>query len=573
MKILRLKRALSLSILAAMTGCAVQGIGTWPGGPTSRPDPGDPAAGPGSGSAAEPGLGGPADGGLEPVDPGREVLRLADMPADTEFGVIVRYREGREPAAQAMGSGWRRLGLDRTAVYRAGSAEAQASAIARLARDPDVEYVEPDYPVMALMTVNDPQVGQQWPVEKIQLPAAWDLTMGARTVKVAVVDTGIDSQHPDLAGQVVGGRDFVNNDSDPDDDMGHGTHVAGTIAALTNNGVGVAGIAGGASLLAVKVLGSNGSGTVAAIADGINYAVQQGAKVINLSLGSPQSSTTLASAINSALAAGVTVVAAAGNDGTSTPMYPAAIKGVIAVGATDSSDNRSSFSNYGSWVTVAAPGSNILSTYPGGRYQAMNGTSMASPHVAGVAALVRSRHPDWSASQVKAAIETTGDPVRGFEGNLAIRRVNALKALGGGNPAPAPSVPPSPGPTAPPGPAPAPSTAPTGTPTLGPTSAPPPAPPGSDSRAPAIGSIGLSGLSSTAATIRFATDEWARGRVYYGTSFYFMNGYRDDAGGTTHAIGLVNLRPGTYYYVRIQATDAAGNRAMSATYRFRTAYY
>lgn len=550
MKIKLFNKVLPLT-LAAATGCAVQGTLA-------------PATGP------APGFGGDLDAilPLELYEPDRAVMRVGDMPPDTDFGVIVRYKEGREPAAQAMSAGWRRLGLPRTSVFRSGSRAAQESMVESLNADPDVEYAEPDFPVTALLTVDDPQVGQQWPVKKIQLPAAWDLTMGARTVKVAVIDTGIDARHPDLAGQVVGGRDFVNNDSDAHDDQGHGTHVAGTVAALTNNGVGVAGVAGGASLLAVKVLGANGSGTTAAIAEGINYAVQQGARVINMSLGSPQTNTTLTMAVNNALAAGVTVVAAAGNDGRSTPMYPAAVKGVVAVGSTDSYDNRSSFSNYGTWVTVAAPGSNILNTYPGGRYQSMNGTSMASPHVAGVAALVWSRNPGWTAAQVKTAIETTGDPVRGFESNPAIKRVNAFKAIGGSGTAPAPSPTPTAGPTAPPSPTPAPTVAPTTAPTPVPTAPPP----GHDVTAPVISGIGLSGLSSTAGTIRFSTDEWARGRVYYGTSYYYMTSYRENAGATSHAIGLTSLRPATYYYVRMEATDAAGNRTTTGTYRFMTPY-
>ena len=518
----------------------------------------------------------PAESALTSSQP----LTLKDLPADLEHRVIVRYKEGREPQVLDIESGRRTLSLARTSVFTVPSATDQDAAVARLNEDPDVEYAEPDYPGMASMAINDPQASQQWAVNKIQLPAAWDLTGGTKTVKVAIIDTGIDSKHPDLAGQVVGGRDFVNNDSDPMDDQGHGTHVAGTVAALTNNGVGVAGIAWGSSLVAVKVLGANGSGYTSAIADGINYAVSQGAKVINMSLGSSQTNTTLTTAVNNALAAGVVVVCAAGNDGRSTPMYPAAIKGVVAVGSTDSLDNRSSFSNYGTWVTVAAPGSGIVSTYKGGGYQTMSGTSMASPHVAGVAALIRSRYPDWTAAQVKAAIETTGDAVRGFESNPAIKRVNAFKAVDGGTaPAPAPTAPPTPAPapttapTAPPSTSPTPTPPPTQTPTPAPTVAPTAPPAGGDVTAPTISQIGLSGLTSTSGSIRFATSEWARGRVYYGTSPYYMSAYRDDAGGTSHSVLLSSLRPGTYYYIRIQATDASGNRATTSTYRFRTNYY
>lgn len=391
-------------------------------------------------------------------------VTLADLPVDTQHRVVVRYRSG-QPAA-----GFRTLSLSGTSVVRTASVADQAALITRLRADPDVEFAEPDYPMMALMTANDPLAKAQWAVAKIQLPAAWDLTGGSPGIKVAIVDTGIDSRHPDLTGQVVGGFDFFNRDADAADDMGHGTHVAGTVAALTNNGVGVAGVAWSSRLLAVKVLGANGSGYTSSIAEGISYAVRQGAKVINLSLGSPQNSSLLDSAVKQALAAGVTVVAAAGNDGVSTRMYPAAIPGVLAVGSSDSTDGRSSFSNHGTWVTVAAPGSSILSTYPGGRFQTMSGTSMAAPHVAGVAALVLAQHPDWSADQVKTAIATSGDPVRGFESNPAIRRVNAYRALSGIAPAPGPTAAPQPAPTAVPTPVP------THAPTPWPTYAPAPRP-------------------------------------------------------------------------------------------------
>ncbi len=460
MKLERRKHWLSLAALIAASGCAT----TAPIGPLSAPVPPD-----------------------EPHGIADRDVQLFDVPpADGEQRVIVRYKAGSESRLQSLGEGWRNLTLARTAVRTVGTADEAAAEVARLMQDPDVEYAEPDWPVMALLTPNDPQASGQWALNKLQLPAAWDVTGGSREVKVAIVDTGIDRNHPDLAGQVVGGRDFVNNDADPADDQGHGTHVAGIVAALTNNGVGVAGTAHGATLLAVKVLGSNGSGYTSGIAEGIQYAVQQGAKVINLSLGSTQRAATLDAAVSAAVNAGVVVVAAAGNDGTTTPNYPGASPGAISVGSTDSSDRKSSFSNYGSWVAVAAPGSAILSTYPGGRYQTMSGTSMASPYVAGVAALVRSAHPEWSVSQVRSALTTTGDPVTGF-GSVAPRRVNALAAVNN-TPAPAPAptaAPPIPAPTvAPPAwptprpwptvapPAPAPTYRPWPTPRPWPTSAP-----------------------------------------------------------------------------------------------------
>ncbi|MBM3270922.1 MAG: S8 family serine peptidase [Candidatus Sericytochromatia bacterium] len=410
---------LSLAALIAASGCAA----TTPTAPLQAPGVGS-------------GPGGKTD---------RDTQSL--FPAGMAPRVIVRYKAGREMRMQALGGAWRDLTLPRTAVRTLDAGADLAAEVDRLQADPDVEYAEPDWPMTAFLTPDDPQASGQWAIGKLQLPAAWDVTRGTRDIKVAIVDSGIDARHPDLAGQVVGGRDFANNDGDPHDDQGHGTHVAGIVAALTDNGVGVAGTAGGASLLAVKVLGANGEGYTSAIAEGVQYAVAQGAKVVNMSLGAPQRSTTLDAAIAAAINAGVVVVAAAGNDGTTTPNYPGASPGVVAVGSSDSGDNRSTFSNHGAWVHVAAPGSAILSTFPGSRYQTMNGTSMAAPYVAGVAALVRSAHPDWSVAQVKAALTTTGDPVRGFESNPRLRRVNALSAL---NADPAAAPPPAPAPTAPP---------------------------------------------------------------------------------------------------------------------------
>ena len=255
--------------------------------------------------------------------------------------------------------------------------------------DGEVAYAEQNSIVLANWTPNDPYYldGHQWDLFKINCPAAWDQTQGSSAVKIAVLDTGVTYTHPDLASKCVAGWNFVANNSDPMDDHGHGTHVAGTCAAATNNGGGIAGVGANCMIMPVKVLNSGGSGTHSQVANGIVWAADHGAKVVNMSLGGPWPTTTLENAVNYAWNNGVVVCAAAGNDATTNYFYPAAYTNCIAVAASDSSDNKASFSNYGPWVDVAAPGVSIFSTTAGG-YQSWSGTSMASPHVAGEAGLL-----------------------------------------------------------------------------------------------------------------------------------------------------------------------------------------
>lgn len=252
------------------------------------------------------------------------------------------------------------------------------------------EYAEPNYRISIALSPNDPYFESQYGVSQIQCPPAWDLTLGSTSVVVAIVDTGIDLRHPDLAEKIVAGIDLVNNDNSPDDDNGHGTHCAGIAAAATNNAIGVAGVAPNCKVMPVKVLDSRGDGYTSTVARGMRYAADGGAKVISLSLGMPARSQALQDAVNYALSKGAIVVAAAGNEGASAKFYPAACNGVISVGAVDANGNKAHFSNYGPWVSVAAPGVRILSTWPGGAYAYGSGTSMAAPFVAGQAAMLYS---------------------------------------------------------------------------------------------------------------------------------------------------------------------------------------
>jgi type VII secretion-associated serine protease mycosin len=289
--------------------------------------------------------------------------------------------------------------------------------------------VELDHVVTA---AGDTYRDQQWDLDAARVPGAWPVSTGAG-VTVAVIDTGVAADHPDLAGQILPGADFIAGTEGPSTDPnGHGTHVAGIIAAATGNGQGIAGIAPDARILPVRVLGANGSGYLSDTANGIVYAADHGADVINLSLSSTGEEAAVTNAISYARGKGVVVVAAAGNmRGSGSPVsYPAADPGVIAVAATDSSDAIASYSNAGGYVDVAAPGSAILSTYPTG-YRAMNGTSMASPHVAALAALIRAADHALTPDQVEQAIESSavdlGAP--GRDDDYGHGRIDATAAL------------------------------------------------------------------------------------------------------------------------------------------------
>ncbi|MGK4008785.1 S8 family peptidase [Sorangium sp. So ce1036] len=275
------------------------------------------------------------------------------------------------------------------------------ATLARLARDPRVEVAEPLAWVRASFVANDPLLKDQWHMARVGAERAWDFATG-RGVTVAVVDTGIacEDHGPFTKGsdlkstECVGGWNFVNKTTHANDDQGHGTHVAGTIAQSTNNGLGAAGLAFHARLMPVKVLNENGWGTTADVADGIRWAAENGADVINLSLGGPRNSKVLQSAIDHAISRGTVVVAAAGNTGGRV-QYPGASDGVIGVSATDANDKLARFSSRGQGVDVAAPGVNVTQQTICNRgrdkcenYSVYSGTSMAAPHVAGAAALL-----------------------------------------------------------------------------------------------------------------------------------------------------------------------------------------
>jgi subtilisin family serine protease len=357
-------------------------------------------------------------------------------------------------------------GLERLRLRGAGVDH----AVAALSHNPNVLYAEPDYVVTASIVPNDTRYGELWGMAKINAPAAWDVSTGSSSFVVGDIDTGIDYTHPDLAanvwtnpGEVAGngtdddgngyvddihGWDWVNNDNNPMDDNNHGTHTAGTVGASGNNGLGVTGVNWHVKIAGLKFLGANGSGSTSNAIKALQYATAENMKVTNNSWGGGGYSQALADAITAAGNAGDLFVAAAGNSSSnndSAPSYPASysMDNVIAVASTTSTDGLSSFSNYGATsVDLGAPGSGILSTTPGNTYQSFSGTSMATPHVAGAAALLWAAHPSWTYAQVRDRIFCTAFDIPALAGKTVTGGrldVGAALASGacGGSPPPA----------------------------------------------------------------------------------------------------------------------------------------
>lgn len=361
--------------------------------------------------------------------------------------LIVGLRPGRQPQALMQRLGLRSVRKLDAIGALVVTAPDRAAALEALRQDPSVQWAEPNGVVRLQRPVGeapglplgpraggDPLMPQQWALPRIEAPAAWLLAKGKREVTVAVVDTGIYYKSPEFADRVDPGFDVIHRDYDARDDMMHGTHCAGIIGAGLDDGHGIAGVAPEIGLLAVKVMDAVGEGTWADIAEGIIYATERRVDVMNLSLGAPNATYTLKQAVAHAVKSGVLVVAAMGNEATDTPSYPAAYPGVLAVGATKADDTKAGFSNQGAHISVVAPGHRILSTVLYGNYEAVSGTSMAAPHVAGLAALVKSQHPDWTAARIKAHLEATADDLGapGFDPAFGHGRINARRALSSG---------------------------------------------------------------------------------------------------------------------------------------------
>lgn len=384
--------------------------------------------------------------------------------------ILVTFRLGTAASARAeshrQAGGIRLAEIARTRVQRVRVAAGdESAAMARYQRNPNVLYAEPNFLRRIPMPLGhasgtevvpgDSHFDEQWglhntgqqfyclpwitgelcqyrgtPDADVDAPEAWAISTGSVfAIKVAVIDSGVDYNHPDLAGNYAGGADFVLNDGDPMDDHGHGTHVAGIIAAAMNNlsgapaaEEGVVGIAPHARILAYKVCSADGTCSDFAVQQAIAQAITDDARVINMSLGDTAFSQSLNQAVQDAWTAGLVIVAGAGNNGTSEPFYPAALENVISVAAFDEDHRRASFSNYGTWVDISAPGNVIMSSYPGascgpstvpgdvGCYTWTSGTSMATPYVAGAAALVWSRNDVTGSRQVTDILLNSADP-------------------------------------------------------------------------------------------------------------------------------------------------------------------
>ncbi len=354
-----------------------------------------------------------------------------------------------------------------------------SDAVSRYRHHPAVEFIEPNWIVRADVVPTDPLFPQQWslrnsgqtggtPGADVSAVPAWDVETGSPGVVVAIIDTGVDYTHPDLAANIwsnpgeipdngldddgnglvddVRGYDFFNLDADPMDDNGHGTHVAGIAAAQGDNGIGIAGVAWNVKILPLKFLGSDGGGPISAAIDCIEYAVSQGAQVLNNSWGGFEFSAALELAVQHANDAGILFVAAAGNDAESLDQsdhFPASFRqpNVIAVAATTDRDELAPFSNYGlNSVPIAAPGTNILSTFPGDAYQVLNGTSMSAPFVSGALAVLKSEFPSMTAPQMKSVLLHSADPVPALAGLVSTGgRLNVARMLAGPD-----SIPPDP---------------------------------------------------------------------------------------------------------------------------------
>jgi subtilisin family serine protease len=457
-------------------------------------------------------------GRLQTVGPAaRGTPRIRFAPGE----LLVRFRPGTSNAemrAAATRAGGTLLG----AVSKLGlhvvtvPPSRTQSALASLRSEASVLTVEREVLLEALDTVpNDELWSTQWGSRVVGAPRAWDATRGSPGVVIAVLDTGVDAQHPDLAGATVSGYDFVNDDSDPADDGGHGTAAAGVIAARTNNREGQSGLCWVCSLMPVKVLNSKGAGKTSTIAGGIVWAVDHGARVVNMSLGGPGTTSALQAAVDYAASKGAVLVASAGNSGVDTPFYPAAYNNVvIGVAATTESDARYSWSNYGDWVQVAAPGCNTAPR-AGGGYVEFCGTSSAAPMVSGIAGLAFALNPRASRVEVEQAIARSATPLPGVARYGRVNAPTVMTAVSStGSATPVQTPPSSPPPAAPPPPLPpAPAEAPTPVIIAAPAALSPPR---------------LRGLARVGRTLRVTPGAWSNSpaRFSYGWQRCAPNGTR-----------------------------------------------
>jgi thermitase len=504
--------------------------------------------------------------------------------AATPLTLLVKFRQRASAAAHVEALGDDAVGqtANRVSVVRVGAGVSVVARLATYRARPDVLYAEPNYRVhtLALDPPNDPDYGQQWGLVTAAAVAGWTLYPGAYGATdgaaLAVVDTGVQASHPDLVGRVRTDLGATCVKLTPcvagagGDDNGHGTHVAGIAGAATNNGVGVAGVAFSSPIIPVKVLDSKGDGYSSDVANGIVWAAQKGAKVINLSLGGPYSQTDCDAVYTAEHTYGALIVAAAGNESTSTPSAPAACPGAVGVAATDESDAPAWFSNFGQPnVFVSAPGVNICSTLWPDAYDCWDGTSMASPFVAGVAALRLGEYPSSTPADVRRVLAGSSDKVGGvaygadpyntcdgctWQASYGYGRVDVASALG----APAPPAPPPPTPPPPP-----------------PPPSPPPPPPPSpsvfvDTQAPTVHAYPAAGRRGRIVKLRYRVrdDSGATAesiRIYRGRTLLktISRALRPTEDSVAYWVAWRAPRRRVRGHFCVRAADRAGNKSTS----------
>jgi thermitase len=302
-------------------------------------------------------------------------------------------------------------GLDRVYKLFVPAGSDIPALVERFSHAPGVDYAEPDHILRLAATYpNDARFSEQWGLDQvsdadIDAPEAWDHTVGAGII-IGINDSGVDSDHEDLAGKILPGWDFVNNDADPEDDNGHGTRTTSVATASTNNGVGIAGVCWNCLILPAKVFDDQGNGNATRSANGYIWLTDHGARIINQSGGSPLPNQTLHNGVKYAYDAGVVMASGTGNKNSSFMNYPAAYPEVIATGGTDSLDRRAWFSNYGAQIDVVAPAVLILTAQRGGGYSNANGNSFAGPHVSGLTGLIETLYPSVGRDEARHLIRS-----------------------------------------------------------------------------------------------------------------------------------------------------------------------
>jgi subtilisin family serine protease len=361
-------------------------------------------------------------------------VKAVDLQKVKDRGILLKVKDGESFDASSLGvkpaNIYAKLEKENYRLISVHDEVDYHKKLAEIRKNSNVLTAEPNFLRNTTYVPADPQYEKQWYLDQIDMSEAWDINKGSSDVTIAVLDSGVNGDHPDLEGRVLPGYDFANNDSDPSDDNGHGTHIAGMIAANSDE-IGMAGIDLNAKILPVKIMNEYGRGSVVDAVAGIYYAVDQGADVINMSYGTSQSSTIEEEALWEAYNQGIVLVAAAGNEASSQWSYPASYVPVIGVAATGEDDDITDFSNYGHWIDITAPGEDIYSTKYTGGYESGSGTSFSAPIITGLAGLLKAEHPQWTPYEIEWALESGADRRDGTEWNIydGYGRANAYGAL------------------------------------------------------------------------------------------------------------------------------------------------